>query len=131
MFGAAYLVWLAIATIRGARRAATSPGDAAAGGWYLRGVLISLSNPKVLLFFIAVLPQFMGDAQNAELQLAMLGAVNVSAEVLLYGAIGVLAGTFHAHSAGPGKGAAALSYFAASVYLVLAGVVVAEVLVGA
>jgi threonine/homoserine/homoserine lactone efflux protein len=93
-------------------------------------VVVSLANPKVLLFFVAVLPQFMGDAQNAALQLAMLGAVNVVSEVLLYGAIGVLAGAFHSRFRGSRKAGAAFNYIAGAVYVVLAGVVVADVLGG-
>lgn len=130
VFGAAYLLWLAYVTIRNARRMAGGPGDVSTGRPYLRGVTVSLTNPKVILFFLAVLPQFMGDAQNAGWQLAMLGAVNVLTEVLLYGTIGVLAGAFHSRFRRSRRAGAVLSYLAGAVYLVLAGVVLAEVLAG-
>ncbi|MEB2528357.1 LysE family translocator [Kocuria rosea] len=126
--GAAYLLWLAYATIRNARCMASGPSDVSTGRPYLRGVLVSLTNPKVILFFLAVLPQFMGNAHNAGLQLAMLGAVNVLSEVLLYGTIGVLAGAFHARFKNSRKAGAMLNYLAGTVYVVLAGVVTAEVL---
>lgn len=126
--GAAYLLWLATVTIRNARRLANGPTDISTGRPYLRGVLVSVTNPKVILFFLAVLPQFMGRAQNAALQLAMLGAVNVLTEVLLYGVIGGLAGGFHARFRRSRGGGAVLSYLAGAVYLALAGVVVAQVL---
>jgi threonine/homoserine/homoserine lactone efflux protein len=130
VFGALYLLWLACVTIRNARRIAGGSADTSERRPYLRGVVVSLANPKVLLFYVAVLPQFMGDAQNATLQLAMLGAVNVLSEVLLYGAIGVLAGAFHSRFRGSRRAGAAFNYIAGAVYVVLAGVVVAEVLRG-
>jgi threonine/homoserine/homoserine lactone efflux protein len=130
VFGAAYLLWLAFTTFRSARRMAEGPADISTGRPYLRGVLVSLTNPKVILFFLAVLPQFLGSAQNTVLQLAMLGAVNVAMEVLLYGAIGVLAGVFHARFSGSRRAGAVLNYIAAAVYVVLAGVVIVEVVAG-
>lgn len=59
--GAAYLLWLAwqaIAHGGGLRLAA--PGQEAATLWqsYLTGVGINLLNPKVVLFFVTFLPQF-------------------------------------------------------------------------
>lgn len=130
VFGAGYLLWLAYVTLRTARRTAGGPRGVGAERHYLRGVVISLANPKVALFFLAVLPQFTGDAQSAGLQLAMLGGVNVLMEVLLYGTIGVLAGGLHSRFSGSRRAGAATSYVAGAVYLALAGVVVAEVVSG-
>lgn len=62
VFGAFYLLRLAYVTIRNARHTAGGPHGVSAGRPYLRGVLVSLTNPKLLLFFLAVLPQFIGDA---------------------------------------------------------------------
>jgi threonine/homoserine/homoserine lactone efflux protein len=70
LVGAAYLVWLAIGMFRGAAEAArSSPGlhvdsggesAVSATGWAAlrRGVLTNALNPKVALFFLALLPQF-------------------------------------------------------------------------
>jgi len=44
------------------------------GGFFLQGLLVALSNPKVLIFFGAFLPQFLDPAGNAALQLALMGA---------------------------------------------------------
>lgn len=128
--GALYLVWLAYVTIRHARRVTRGHPASPTGRPYLRGMMVTLANPKVLLFFLAVLPQFMGDAQNAALQLAMLGAVNVISEVLLYGTIGVLAGKFHSRFSGSRNAGAVFSYIAGAVYLVLAALIAADLLGG-
>jgi threonine/homoserine/homoserine lactone efflux protein len=59
---------------------------------YWRGVLMNLSNPKVLLFFLALLPQFTRpELGDPVLQIAWLGALFVLATVLVFGAIAVLA----------------------------------------
>ena len=74
--GAAYLVWLGVRLIR-------SPvvgldADAAApppprGGFFLQGVVVLLSNPKVLVFFGAFIPQFMDMSRDHVSQVALLG----------------------------------------------------------
>ena len=38
-------------------------------------VLTNVTNPKVLIFYLAFFPQFLGDADNAMLQLTLLSAV--------------------------------------------------------
>ncbi|MEU7717296.1 LysE family translocator [Streptomyces tibetensis] len=128
ILGAAYLLWLAYVTMRNARRAVNGHLDIATGRWYLRGAWVSLTNPKIILFYLAVLPQFIGSAANPELQMAVLGAINVAMEVVLYGGIGVLAGFFHARLTGSTKGTAVLNYAACAVYVALASAITVEIL---
>lgn len=130
ILGAAYLLWLAYVTMRSARRAINGHSDIATGRWYLRGVLVSLTNPKIILFYLAVLPQFIGSAEDPELQMAVLGAINVLMEIILYGCIGVLSGFFHARLAGSTKATAVLNYAACAVYVVLAATITVEILLG-
>src|SRR4051812_23884225 len=73
--GAAYLVWLGIKLIR----APVEGVDAKApppprGGFFLQGFLVLLSNPKVLVFFGAFIPQFMDLSKDHVSQVALLGA---------------------------------------------------------
>lgn len=128
VLGGLYLLWLAFVTLRRARRSVRGPTDIATQRWYARGLLISVTNPKIILFFLAVLPQFIGDSQNPTAQLAMLGAVNVCTEVLLYGSIGVLAGVFHSRFVGNPRSHAVLNYIACAVYVALAGIFLTEAL---
>lgn len=129
LLGATYLAWLAIGTFRTARRPAIGPANAATEHWYARGLLISLTNPKIMLFFLAVLPQFLGEANNITLQLAMLGTVNVFSEMILYGSLGVFAGTFNSRFKQSGRWQTAMNYVAGTVYAVLSLVIFVEVLV--
>ncbi|MFE5833153.1 LysE family translocator [Streptomyces sp. NPDC056488] len=130
ILGAAYLLWLAYTTLRSARRAIDGHGDVGSGRWYLRGLLISLTNPKIILFYLAVLPQFLGDAEDPGAQMALLGAINVLMEVVLYGGIGMLAGSFRTRLTGSSKATVVLNYAACAVYVVLAATISVEVLVG-
>lgn len=125
--GAGYLLWLAYRSIRGVRDAGSDTHATAGGRWYARGLLVTLTNPKIVLFFLAVLPSFLGGADNTVAQLAMLGAVNVSTEVVLYGAIGTLAGTFHARFSRSLGARSRLSHVSAIAYVVLAAVIVGEI----
>ncbi|MGW4434610.1 LysE family translocator [Streptomyces sp. NPDC004596] len=128
ILGAAYLLWLAYVTMRHARRAISGHSDVTAGRWYLRGVFVSITNPKIILFFLAVLPQFIGSADNPGSQMAILGAIDILMEVILYGCIGVLAGFSHARLVDSIKATAVLNYSACTVYVALAGTIFGEVM---
>jgi threonine/homoserine/homoserine lactone efflux protein len=72
--GAAYLVWLGVKLIRfpvvGVEADAPPPPR---GGFFLQGFLVLLSNPKVLVFFGAFIPQFMDMGRDHVSQVALLG----------------------------------------------------------
>jgi threonine/homoserine/homoserine lactone efflux protein len=130
LVGATYLLWVAYVILRGARHGVGSPDEVADARWYRQGFLISSTNPKIMLFDLAVLPQFTGDARNVTLQLALLGAVNVLSEVVLYGGLGVFAGVFHSRFSQNPTSLAVLNYIACFVYAGLAVVILAEVFIG-
>ena len=125
LVGAAYLAWLAITTLRHARDV-SALDEVRAERWYLRGLSASLTNPKLILFFLAILPRFTGHASNTTAQMALLGAVNVCTEFVLYGGIGVLAGTFHQRFTSSPKASATLNYLAATVYAALACIIIVD-----
>ena len=73
--GAAYLVWLGIKLIRAPveRLTADAPPPPPRGGFFLQGFLVLLSNPKVLVFFGAFIPQFVDMSRDHVSQVALLG----------------------------------------------------------
>lgn len=83
--GAAYLVWLGLGLLRarpGASPAADpGAGPAAAPAWqrlFAQGFLTNALNPKVALFFLAFVPQFItADAPHKALAFILLGTVFV------------------------------------------------------
>ena len=73
--GAAYLVWLGIKLVRFPVEGvnADEPPAPPRGGFFLQGFLVLLSNPKVLVFFGAFIPQFMDMEKDHLPQVALLG----------------------------------------------------------
>lgn len=95
LIGAAYLVWIGVQMIRGAGR----PGDDGMhvarlprGGFFLQGLIVCLGNPKQLLFFGALLPQFVDPSGDHLLQFALLGGTAVFFAALSDGAYALAAG---------------------------------------
>lgn len=74
--GAAYLVWLGIKLVRAPIEGidTDTPPAPPRGGFFLQGLGVLLSNPKVLVFFGAFIPQFVDLEQNHFLQVGILGA---------------------------------------------------------
>jgi threonine/homoserine/homoserine lactone efflux protein len=74
--GAAYLVWLGIKLIRFPVEGvdADEPPAPPRGGFFLQGFFVLLSNPKVLVFFGAFIPQFVDMNRDHASQVALLGA---------------------------------------------------------
>lgn len=73
--GAAYLIWLGIGMLRAkATFTATDDVTPPRGGFFLQGLLVLLSNPKVLVFFGAFIPQFVDMKGNHFSQVVLLGA---------------------------------------------------------
>ncbi len=77
--GAAYLVYLGVGMLLDRSRAAVAAGDLPhQSGWkiYRAGMLTNVLNPKVALFFMAFLPQFVSpDAPSNISAFLFLGAV--------------------------------------------------------
>jgi threonine/homoserine/homoserine lactone efflux protein len=72
--GAAYLVWLGIKLIRAPVEGIGSDAPPPPrGGFFLQGLLVSLSNPKVLVFFGAFIPQFVDMSRDHVSQVTLLG----------------------------------------------------------
>src|SRR3982751_1828237 len=92
--GAAYLVWLGIKLIRSPVEGikADEPPPPPRGGFFLQGFLVLLSNPKVLVFFGAFIPQFMDMSRDHVSQVALLGATFMSTGAVTDSIYALLAG---------------------------------------
>ncbi|GAA3653682.1 LysE family translocator [Nonomuraea antimicrobica] len=72
--GVAYLVYLGIRAFTGKDAEPGRPEPQPLGKVFLEGVLVNVLNPKVALFFLAFLPQFVRpDAGSPALQVAVFG----------------------------------------------------------
>lgn len=95
--GAAYLTYLAWQILRAPVESDTGkrPDRLKPAALYRRGIVMNLTNPKVLLFFFAFLPQFTSPAQGpVALQIMQLGAVFMVTTLLVFGAIAFFSGAF-------------------------------------
>lgn len=96
--GGLYLVWLGVQAWRDARPlgdsgAAMVPADGPRR-LFVRGLIANAINPKVILFFLAFLPQFVVAGRGAAgWQIAQLGLMFTLESVLIFAAIGWFAGS--------------------------------------
>lgn len=121
--GAAYLAWLAWQAFRAPADAPAQSGPAAGSHWqmYRRGVLMNLTNPKVVIFFLAFLPQFVVPARGGIApQIAVLGLVFIAATCLVFGAIAWFSGWFGAVLLRSARARRALNWFSGAVFAGLA-----------
>ena len=103
--GAAYIVLLGVQAIRH-RRALSTVVDVTATRTprhiVREGFLVGVTNPKAIVFFTAVLPQFVDPGgAPVPMQMVLLGLISVSVAFLSDSAYGVLAGSVRAWLAAP------------------------------
>jgi threonine/homoserine/homoserine lactone efflux protein len=95
--GGGYLVWLGIGALRSAGIGRVGPAAAESTSLtrlFLKGLLANAVNPKVVLFFLSFLPQFVMPAQGrVEGQLALLGIVFTLQAALLFSLLGYFSGS--------------------------------------
>lgn len=79
--GAAYLVWMGVSLLRKRRAPVDVSVDvhpASVRRIFLSGLAINMLNPKVILFVLALLPQFVDPARGStSVQMLVLGAVMI------------------------------------------------------
>ncbi|MGP3988274.1 LysE family translocator [Streptomyces sp. 3N207] len=103
--GVAYLLWMAWSTLRDkSALTAQDPDDAAgraprtASRVVVSAVLLNVLNPKLTLFFVAFLPQFVReDDPHAVLRMTELSAVFVLLTLVVFAGYGLAAATMREH----------------------------------
>ena len=101
--GAAYLIYLGFRTLRNASAAATPQQAERVAVWrhpFMQGLLNQLANPKSILFWGALFPQFVNfRADNVAVQFAILAVTGIIADIIVlstYAAIAARGGRFMA-----------------------------------
>ena len=93
--GAAYLLYLAFRTLRD-RSAVRLAGvdERPAAALFKRGFIMNVLNPKVAMFFLAFLPQFVTPAAgHVPLQMLALGLIFMAQAVVIFTLIGYFSGS--------------------------------------
>jgi threonine/homoserine/homoserine lactone efflux protein len=114
--GVAYLMWLAWQSIRAAD--VPRPEPLLARHAFRQGLVVNLTNPKVILFVLAFVPQFVRpDAGPVLVQFLIFGGVIALGGFVINGLVGVFAGTF---GAGLTRHARVLGWLTGGIFAVLA-----------
>jgi threonine/homoserine/homoserine lactone efflux protein len=94
--GVAYLLWLGINAWRApaADLTKTAPQPRLPRAIFLRGFLVSLTNPKTLLFYAAFFPQFLDANAGLAPQIAMLAATFLAIALIVDSGWALLAARF-------------------------------------
>ena len=99
IFGATYLLFLAFGAFKSARKKKQlgirndKSGIKKPWALYKRGVLMNVLNPKVLLFFLAFLPQFVNlSSDGASFTILFLGVVFAAQALIIFSIVSLFAG---------------------------------------
>jgi threonine/homoserine/homoserine lactone efflux protein len=94
--GGLYVGWLGAKSLWAAARNTAPPLDASKGAGpkaaFRDGFAVQIANPKLIVFFTAVLPPFVDPARPILPQLLLLGAAVIGLDVLAMSAYGVAGG---------------------------------------
>ncbi len=101
--GAAYLFWLGASALYGSFRANAAP--AASGRQSVRsfrdGIVVQLANPKAILFFLALLPQFIDPTRSVPGQTFFLALAGCAIEIIVLSGYALIGGALTAGLAAP------------------------------
>ena len=121
--GAAYLLYLAWGAFRAPVGPVAAQDVPALQPWRMvgRGLVMNISNPKVGIFFLAFLPQFVQpQAGPVALQVAWLGGLFMLATLLVFGGFAWFAGLVGGLLRRSARAQRALNWMAGTVFVALA-----------
>ena len=122
--GAAYLLWLAFKALRDGGPAAAAMNErppAPLGRIFLEATLTNLLNPKVALFVLAFLPQFVAPEQgHVALQILLLGTIFNTSSTVVNGSVALSMSAARSFVLGSSWMGRALAWFSAAVFVGLA-----------
>jgi homoserine/homoserine lactone efflux protein len=124
--GAAYTIWLGVRTFANARAelSASANPSASSAKMFTNGFVLQISKPGLLLFFVAVLPQFILPSRGVAGQVLILAVTSISVEFVILTLYGVLAA--RVGRLGVGAWFVALANRLAGLMLILAAVALAR-----
>ena len=122
--GAAYLVYLGVGAWRSAGLVTIGGASAETIGrleLYGRGVVMNICNPKVMLFFLALMPRFVDPTRGkVAAQFLLLGAIFAIATLIVFNLVAAFGGAISGFLADQPESMSVLQRFAAIVMFGLA-----------
>ena len=91
--GAAYTIWLGVRMFVSSGAAVSIPagGRASSARMFTNGFVLQISKPGLLLFFVAILPQFILPGRGVAGQVLILAVTSISIEFVTLSLYGILA----------------------------------------
>ena len=120
ILGAGYLILLGIRTLLARQNAVNTQDSVPLSPWrlYSGGVLVSVFNPKIALFFLAFLPQFVEPSRGPiPQQMLLLGLIYIALALLTDSAYALLAGSIGTRFSRRLLRGSMLKYVSGGVYL--------------
>ncbi|SHH28344.1 LysE family translocator [Cognatishimia maritima] len=119
--GVAYLLWLAVGALRGGAADQSKVKPLSAGKAFRQGFFVNLSNPKVILFVLAFVPQFVDPTQgHVLLQFISLGAIIAFGGFIVNALVGAFSGGMGRVLTGSPKFQRGIGYVTAAIFAGLA-----------
>ena len=127
--GAAYLLYLAyksfgvkVGTVTVESDATESSAVPSARKLYFRGIIMNMTNPKVILFILSLIPPAvrLDRPISPSLQTAIFGVEFIVATMIVFGSIALLAGTVKKYLLNSPKANRNLNWFSGCVFVMLA-----------
>ncbi len=122
--GVAYLLYLAWQALKDGGALNVQASETQQSGWRIarRGALINILNPKLSIFFLALLPPFLsGTPASATVEMALLGAVFMGMTFAVFVLYGIFAAAARHWLLGSERVMTWLSRSFAAIFAVLAG----------
>lgn len=117
--GVGYLLWLAFAALRASGHGVLP--EVAPGRAFRQGLLVNLTNPKIVLFVLAFVPQFVDPSKGQVLaQFLTLGAILVLGGLVVNGVVAIVAGGAGARLVQSARFATVLGRASAGIFAALA-----------
>ena len=130
LIGAAYLIWLGVQKWRASAAEIDAVGELddkgrplEAGGLFLQGLLVNLSNPKAVVFIAALTPQFIDPTRPQWPQFMIIGLTMSAVDSIVMSAYALLAGSLRGWMHGTAAKTAQNRFFGG--IFIVAGVVLA------
>ena len=118
--GIAYLLWLAWQALRHPLQTGETP-EIKPSRAFRDGMIVNLTNPKVILFVLAFLPQFIDPSQGSILaQFLVFGAIIAAGGFIVNAAVGIIAGGLGRRTARSPGFACGIGYVCAAIFTGLA-----------
>ena len=121
VLGGCYLVYLGIASIRSREDMKVEGGVAFSHRQcFFQGYVSNVLNPKIVIFFLAFLPQFViGQAADNRLQLAGMGLIFSVITIVLYSLVGLFSGRIGSRIGGNSRSFSAIRLISGMVLILL------------